>query len=111
MLSDQQGNPLSGATPTAVESYSQAVTAFNLYRGDPFALLDTAIEDAPSFAMAYILKAYLCATATEPDAAQAALSNVNKAETLPLNEREISHITALNLVLSGNWDAAAIALD
>ncbi|MDI3324782.1 tetratricopeptide repeat protein [Pontibacterium granulatum] len=111
MLSDQQGNPLSGATPTALEQYNQAVIAFNLYRGDPFAHLDTAIEDAPDFAMAYILKAYLCATATEPDAVQAALSNVDKAKSLSLNDRERSHIAALNLVLNGNWDAAAIALD
>ncbi|MBY4675229.1 tetratricopeptide repeat protein [Marinobacterium arenosum] len=111
MVSDQQGNQLSGATPAAVELYEQAVTAFNLYRGDPVALLDRAIEQAPDFVMAHILKAYLYAVATEPDATLAARSFVDTAKALTLNEREASHLVALDLMLRGNWNKAAVALD
>ncbi|MGF1728496.1 tetratricopeptide repeat protein [Photobacterium kasasachensis] len=111
MLSDQQGNHLSGATPETVELYNQAVTTFNLYRGDPFALLDSATEQAPGFGMAFILNAYLYAMATEPAANAVAQQYLEKAKALSLNKREHSHIATLNQLLSGNWTAAAIALD
>ena len=69
MIMDKQGNVLSGATGEALDLYEQAVEAFNIYRGDPVAILDRAIESAPQFAMARILKAHLLALATEPAAA------------------------------------------
>lgn len=111
MLSDQQGNNLSGASVEAVQLYDRAVTTFNLYRGDPFHLLDRAIEQAPCFGMAYILKAYLCAMATEPSSISAAQGMLEKAQALPVNEREKSHINALNHLLKGNWNKAATLLD
>ncbi len=111
MLSDQQGNPLSGATPAAKTLFDQAVQAFNLYCGDPVSLLDQAVEQAPHFTMAHILKAYLYGVATEPDAAVAARAFVDTAKTLPLNEREASLIAASEQLLRGNWTAAGIALD
>jgi hypothetical protein len=42
MLSDRQENPVSGATAEAVEHFDAAVRAFNVYRGDPVALVDNA---------------------------------------------------------------------
>lgn len=111
MLTDQQGNNLSGSTVEAVEAYDRAVTTFNLYRGDPFTLLDKAIELAPSFGMAYILKAYLHIMATEPDSITIAHKIVEKAKTQSLDEREKSHITALHHLLKGNWSDAATVLD
>ena len=57
-----------GVNGTAIEHFDAAVRAFNIYRGDPVALADQAIEAAPDFAMAHILKAYLFGLATEPEA-------------------------------------------
>ncbi|MEH6578683.1 MAG: tetratricopeptide repeat protein [Amphritea sp.] len=111
MLTDKQGNHLSGATSQTAALFNQAVTAYNIYQGDPVNLLDNAIEQTPTFAMAYILKAYLYAVATEPAAAVAAQTFIDTAKELPLNERERSHINVLNTLLKGNWTAAAIALD
>ncbi len=108
---DAQGNTLSGATAEAAKFFDAAVEAFNIYRGDPVGLADRAVEVAPAFAMAHILKAHLLGLATEPDAtveARAILANV---KSLRLNEREASHVAALDLLLDGEWSAAATALD
>ena len=37
MVTDRQGNAVSGATPAAVELFDQAVHELNVYRGDPLA--------------------------------------------------------------------------
>jgi hypothetical protein len=88
MLADRQGNRLSGATMRSVALFDQAVEAFNIYRGDPLALVDEAIGEAPEFAMAHILKAHLLALATEPEAAADARSIVARVRAMPCNERE-----------------------
>lgn len=111
MITDKQGNELSGSTTEAAEIYGEAVEAFNIYRGDPVGMLDRAIEAAPEFAMAHILKAHLFGLATEPDATNEAKAIVDKAKTLELSEREASHVAALDLLLAGQWTAAAGALD
>jgi len=111
MLTDRQGNPLSGATEEAATLFDQAVEAFNLYRGDPVALTDQAIEAAPEFAMAHILQAYLFALATEPEAAAGAALILKWVKRLSLDDREASHVDALDRLLAGDWTAAAVALD
>jgi ATP-dependent protease HslVU (ClpYQ) peptidase subunit len=111
MMTDRQGNTLSGATAEAVGLFDQAVDAFNIYRGDPITLLDKAVEGAPDFTMAHILKAHLYAVATEPEATTGARAIVSRTKTMAVNEREASHIAALSLVLGGHWTAAAVALD
>ncbi|RCS24741.1 tetratricopeptide repeat protein [Phyllobacterium salinisoli] len=108
---DAQGNTLSGATAEAVEFFNQAVEAFNIYRGDPVGLVDQAIAIAPGFAMAYILKAHLFGLATEPEATREAKAILATVQTLRFSEREASHVAALDLLLEGQWTAAATALD
>jgi tetratricopeptide (TPR) repeat protein len=111
MPTDVYGNRLPGATPQAAKFFDDAVIAFNLYRGDPVALLDRAIEVAPDFAMARIMKAHLYALATEPEAAAEARAILDDARRLRLDEREASHVAALDDTLSGNWSDAALKLD
>jgi tetratricopeptide (TPR) repeat protein len=86
------------------------VHAFNIYRGDPLALIDRAIEAAPDFAMARLFKAHLLAVATEPQANAEARTLIAKTRSMRLNEREAGHVAALGLILEGNWTAAALAL-
>ncbi|HEV7371313.1 tetratricopeptide repeat protein [Arenibaculum sp.] len=111
MISDRQGNALPGATTDAAELFEQAVDAFNIYRGDPIGLLDRAMEAAPDFAMARILKAHLFGLATEPAATAEAKAIVAGAKSLRLTPREASHVAALDLLLDGHWTAAAEVLD
>ena len=61
MITDKQGNILSDATAEAADLLDQAISAFNIYRGDPLALLDRAMAAAPGFAMAPIAQALLTA--------------------------------------------------
>ncbi|WP_157020314.1 tetratricopeptide repeat protein [Mesorhizobium xinjiangense] len=111
MITDQQGNVLSGATIESAEIYGEAVEAFNIYRGDPVGALDRAIEVDPEFAMVHILKAHLFGLATEPAATKEAKAIVTKVKTLRLSEREASHVAALDMLLAGQWTGAAEALD
>lgn len=111
MSIDQQGHSLSGASAEAVEHFNHAVRAFNLYRGDPIALLDRALEAAPEFSMAWLLKGHLYALATEPAAAVEARQLLDHTRSLPCNAREQAHGEVLARVLSGNWNSAAVAMD
>jgi tetratricopeptide (TPR) repeat protein len=110
MPTDRQGNALPGATSATAEFFDQALDAFNLYRGDPVGLLDRAVETAPAFAMAHITKAHILGLSTEPKAICEAKTIVAKVRALALNERELSHVAALDLLLEGNWTKAALAL-
>lgn len=111
MQSDLQGHSLSGANESATEDYEAAVRAFNLYRGDPIALIDSATGKAPEFSMAWLLKAWLYAVATEPGANSEAETILERVAGLTLNERELSLAAALTPLLKGNWIASALKLD
>jgi tetratricopeptide (TPR) repeat protein len=111
MITDAQGHTLTGATTEAAIHYEQAVTAFNRYRGDPMAALESATDAAPGFAMAHLLKAHLMAIATEPAAAAGARELLQAVADIPMNERERSHRAAIELILRGEWSSAANALD
>lgn len=102
---------MTGGTAEAVAQFDKAFAAFNVYRGDPVALIDDAISADPGFAMAHIFKAWLFALATEPEAAAAAHGIVAHSKSLPMNDRERSHVVALDHVLANNWTDAAVALD
>jgi tetratricopeptide (TPR) repeat protein len=111
MMTDRQGNPLTGGTPEAVAHYDQAVREFNVYRGDPLASADRAIAAAPDLVMAHVLKAWLYALATEPAATAEAVAVLERAGKLDAGDREASHLAALRQVVSGDWVAAAVAMD
>jgi tetratricopeptide (TPR) repeat protein len=111
MTKDRQGHTLSGATPEAAALYEKAVEAFNVYHGDPMALLAEAIEAAPRFAMAHLLKAHLLGLATEPDAVGQARATIDEIRDLALDEREAGHLAALEHMVTGDWTLAAVTLD
>lgn len=111
MITDEQGNILTGATPEAAALLDEALGAFNIYRGDPFALLDRAAQAAPGFPMALLAKAWLFALSSEPTASREAAGLLVRAKALPLNAREASLAAALETLLAGEWTAAARALE
>ncbi|TDR54332.1 hypothetical protein DFP85_107105 [Halomonas ventosae] len=111
MLTDRQGNTLSGATADTLELYQRSVDAFNIYRGDPVTPLDQALEAAPDFTMARLFRAYLFALATEPDATAAAAADLAVLKRARLTDREASHLAALDRLLAGEWSAAGGMLD
>ncbi len=111
MLTDAQGNPVTGATPAAVAEMDAAQVALNLFRGDPVGLAERAVSEAPAYVMAHLYLAWLHALATDPAASLAARTIADRARRLPMNDREASHLAALDQVLAGNWTRAALLLD
>ncbi len=111
MTTDIHGHTLTGATTEAAAAYEMAFESFNLYRGDPIALLDQAIAIAPDFTMAHILKAHLMALSSEPEATAQARTIIDHVKTLRINDRESSHVVAIEQVIAGEWTAAAITMD
>lgn len=111
MIKDMQGHVLSGATTEAASLYAQATEAFNLYQGDPMGLLAQAIELAPRFAMAHLLKGHLLGLATEPEAIVQARAAADTAKSLRLDDREAGHLAALEHMIAGEWTRAAVTLD
>lgn len=111
MTTDRQSNPLSGASPAAAAAFDEAVVSFNIYRGDPLARLDAAVADSPGFAQALLFKAFILGLATEPAATAMARDLAEQVRGLTLNARERSQLAALDLLVAGNWSAAAGAMD
>lgn len=111
MVTDGQGNELSGADVAAAEIYDRATEAFAFYRGDPIGLLDQAISQAPEFVAARLGKAWMFALATEPAASAMAKSMLADARALPMNDRERSLAAALDALLAGDWNRSAAMLD
>jgi len=111
MTQDAQGHQLSGATPTAIAAYDQAVRAFNLVHGDAIGLFDAARAAAPDFAMAHLGKAWVFTVANDPGLRSRAAALVETARRLALNEREAAHLVALTQLCQGARAAAVAVLD
>ena len=111
MQKDQQDLALPGADAAAAALYSDALRAFNIYRGDPLALLDAALEAAPDFHMARIAKAHLYAVSTSPDAMAQAKAIIEDLKGRKLDERAASHVRGLDTLFTTGWHAAATAFD
>jgi tetratricopeptide (TPR) repeat protein len=111
MVTDRQGNRVSGSTDEAVRHYDAALRAFNIYQGDPIGELDAALAVAPQFPQAYLLKAYILALTTEPGCVADAARIAMRVRELPMNERERSQLAILGDLIAGNWNTAASAMD
>ena len=111
MMRDQLGNDISGASEAAVGQFDAAIEAFGMYRGDPLALLDAAIAEAPAFVMAHAAKAMLLGLAAEPAARGTAAAILTGTSGMAMNARETSFADAVRLLLDGQWSAAALRLD
>ena len=111
MVADAQGYRLSGTTEATADTYDRAVRAFNLVHGDSVGLFDAAREMAPDFAMAHLGKGWVFAVANDPGLMTKAAALAETARGLPLNEREVAHVTALSHFTRGARAAAVAVLD
>lgn len=105
MVTDAQGNRLTGASPKAGELYDQSVAEFQCYRDDPVATIDAAIADSPDFAMAHILRAHLFLSGSEKSAVPAAKMNIAEAMRCAESSREKQHIAALQACVDSEFGA------
>jgi len=110
-LQDNHHLPLSGAAPASIDHYQQALRQFQCYIEDPVASLDTALAEAPGFAMAHVFKAYLNLLGTEPLGLAPALESLNAARRTAATPRESGHVSALEHLGHGRWHAAGRVLE
>lgn len=107
---DPLGLPLTGATPEAAEHYWRGLRELNCFVGDPVGSANAAIEAAPGFVMAHMLKAWLYGLATEPVATEVARRAHEAANALPATARERGHVEAAGHLVQGRWHEAGRVL-
>lgn len=110
-LEDSRRAPVSGATPPALEHFETAMAQLQCYCGNPLATIDRALAEAPRFAMAHVLRAYLGVLATEAPALELARAGLRALAPLPLNPREAGHCAAIEALTQGRWQVGIAALD
>ena len=110
-MKDQKGYELTGGTAQALGSYEQALHEMRCLTGNPVATLAPVLEEAPDFAMAQLLNAWMHVSSTELPAIAVARESLAAARRLPLDEREALHATAIGQWCDGQWHAAARTLE
>ena len=103
---DYRGDLITGATASALEAFEQAVAAFQSWRGDPARSVAAALEEAPGFVMAHVLRAYLLICTRDPDSVRAAAPVHAHAVKLHANGRERLHLAAIAATLRDDYEAA-----
>ena len=109
MLKDRYGNPMSTSSQSAVEKFNHACELIRLYRGDPIAALDAAIEDDPDCTMAWAARAGVLVQQEDKAYAQEAERSIRAGAAANGNERERGHLAAAQLWLDGRIHDATVA--
>lgn len=107
---DFRGCTISGATPTALEAFERAFAAFQSWRRGADTMLLPALDDAPAFVMAHVLRAYLDLSSRDPALVRAARPVLARAVALPANARERLHLAAIAAVLADDYEGAKAIL-
>jgi hypothetical protein len=91
--------------------YETAVAELQCYRADPVASVDAALAEAPDFAMAHVLKAWLHLLGTEPGSLSVARKENIAAARTATTDRERGHVAAIGHLVEGRWHAAGRVLE
>ena len=87
------------------------VAELRCYRGDPVARAAQAIAEAPGFAMAHALRAWLHLLGTEPAALPVAREAHADLAWTARTDREKGHAAAVGHLVEGRWHAAGRVLE
>lgn len=109
-MRDFRGEPISGATPAALEHFEAALAAFQSWRADPGAPAAAAAGEAPEFTMARVLQAWLQLCSREPQGIGAAAAIQAGARMLAANPREQMHLGAIAAVVADDYPRARTML-
>lgn len=112
-MKDPRGVPTSARQSGSLQTYETALRAFNVYRGDPVAIIDQALVQDPEFVMGHVFRAHLHVTMWERSvmpAVNASLARLNELDNRS-NDRERAHVQALRLWAAGDWRGYKDALD
>jgi tetratricopeptide (TPR) repeat protein len=103
---DARGCSISGATPSALETYERALAAFQSWRSGTDTHLARALQAAPAFVMAHVLQAYMLLSSRDPRRVRLARPVLERAAGLPANEREQLHLAAIAAALDDHYERA-----
>lgn len=92
MIKDRYGNPTSTRSQAAMERYNEALDLIRLYRGDPVAALDAALEEDPDFGGAWAARAGLLVQQTDAAYAAEVARTIRAGAAANLNDRERLHL-------------------
>jgi len=112
-MKDLRGDAVSTQDPISLEIYERALGAFNVYRGDPVAIIDEALARQPDFAMGHVLKAHVLVSMWERSMLPPIEECVARLKELDnrSNDRERRHVQALSLWAEGDWRGYKDTLD
>lgn len=108
-MKDRYGNAVSTASRQALEHFNQACELIRLYRGDPIAALDAALEQDEQMSIAWAVRAALLAQTTDKMFAEEVRRSLRAAKAAGCNDRERAHIAAAQLWAEGRMREATIA--
>jgi hypothetical protein len=108
MLKDRYGNPASTASQAAMEKYNEALDLIRLYRGDPIAALDAALEEDPDFGGAWAARASLLVLQTDKAYAEETARSLRAGAAATLNDRERGHLQAAQDWAEGRFHDGAM---
>ncbi len=112
-MEDRRSVRVSTDNPRSLDIYETALRALNTYRGDPVAIIDTALHADPDFVMGHIFRAYVHLTTWEKsivatiDGSLARLADLDNRS----NDRERGHVRALKQWVAGDWNGMRGQLD
>ena len=110
VIRDYRGELITGATASALDAFEEALAAFQSWRGDPACGVAAALEEAPAFVMAHVLRAYLLVCTREPAGVRAAAAVYGNAAKLPANRRERLHLATIAATLRDDYEGAKAIL-
>jgi tetratricopeptide (TPR) repeat protein len=108
MLQDVYGAPLSTRSRAAADKLEAAYELIRLYRGDPIAALDAALDDDPDCTMAWAARAGLLAQQTDKAYADEAQRSLRAGFASSGNERELAHLAAARDWAEGRYDDGTV---
>ncbi len=111
MAQDAQSHSMTGASHEAADLYDRAVRAFSLSYGDVIGLAEASRKAAPGAPMTHIAKAWILALANDAVLVKGAPVLMDAARALPMNDREKTHLAALEHAVRGHRAAALTVLD
>lgn len=112
-MQDLRGVPTSSDNSKSLAGYEAALKTFNVYRGDPVAMIDETLAADPDFAMGHVLRASVLATMWERSVLPKIEESLNRLKELGnrCNDRERRHAHALSLWQAGDWNGMRAELD
>jgi len=103
-LRDRRDHEISGATPAARDAFERALESHLSWRTGAPLDTDRALDEAPAFTMAHVLKAYLSLCSRDIARVRQARSAHARATILPATVREGLHVAAVGAALADDFE-------